>query len=288
MKINTRKVLFAGKLALVVILGYTIVRAVSLPVSALKENSPAPAAAKAHSKKAKDQNQTYLTAEDYAQIVEKNPFDGSTKFIAWVHNDQDPDLKLYDSSVSEELGLALVGTISGNPAIARAIIKNITTNQSQLYKKGQVVSGCLIESINPDSVLLIYNGSKVRLQLNSIGSTQNQKSSNSLKRSLPAKHKAEQPKTQIACVETILEQAIIKPHTVDGKIEGLRVTGIEKIEGADVLGLKNGDVIRSVNGHQLFSKQQAYQVMKKAKTKDVMNIELSRNNRTKEVSFSLR
>jgi len=60
------------------------------------------------------------------------------------------------------------------------------------------------------------------------------------------------------------------------------------MRGAEDLGLKNGDIIRTVNGHRLTSKQKAYQIFKKARSQAAMNIELLRDNETKTLSFSLR
>jgi general secretion pathway protein C len=85
----------------------------------------------------------------------------------------------------------------------------------------------------------------------------------------------------------MLPKADIKPYAVDGKIEGLRITGLEDIEHMGDIGLENGDIIRTVNGHRLTSKQEAYQISKKARTQAVVSIELMRDNKTRTFSFHL-
>jgi len=57
--------------------------------------------------------------------------------------------------------------------------------------------------------------------------------------------------TKAKHVETLLRKAVIEPYETDGQMEGLRITGLEKVPIAGNLGLKNGDIIRSVNGQQL-------------------------------------
>jgi type II secretion system protein C len=294
---NIRKILMISKLVLVAILAYTLVTAVFAPTDITSIKAPASVVASSRSELSNSDNHSNLSAEDYAQIVQKNPFDGSTKLIAWVHP-EGSDSQLFDPSVSPELGLALVGTISGSPTVARAIIKDLKTGVSELCKTGQVVGNCRIQSIHPDSITLLYDGKERILHLN-YGFAGQAKSQQSL---LESRHKSSKPteagsqskltqnglQNQIQAVETMFEKAIIHPHIADGQVEGLKITGIENIKEAEMFGLKNGDVIRSVNGHRLVSKQQAYQVLKKARAQDIMSFELLRNNRTKELSFSLK
>jgi len=93
--------------------------------------------------------------------------------------------------------------------------------------------------------------------------------------------------TKIGYVEDILTRAVIQPYTVNGQVQGLRITGLEKVRAAEVLGLKNGDIIRVVNGQQLTSLQKAFQVFQKAKSQPTISLELSRGGDTKTLTFDL-
>jgi len=85
-----------------------------------------------------------------------------------------------------------------------------------------------------------------------------------------------------------LKEATIEPHVIDGQVEGLRIANLENIKEAKELGLKNGDVIRAVNGHRLTSKQKAHQIFKKVRSQAVISLELLRDDETKKLSFDLR
>ena len=87
--------------------------------------------------------------------------------------------------------------------------------------------------------------------------------------------------------EGLLKKAIIEPYIVDGEVEGLRITGLEDKSIAKALGLRNGDIIRRVNGHRLTNKQKAYQIFKKASSQPALDIELLRDNKTKKLSFAM-
>ena len=282
---NVHKILMISKLALVVILAYTLVTTVCAPKDIVGIKAPASAVASNRSDPGSSNNHASLSAQDYAQIVQKNPFDGSTRLIAWIHP-EGSDSHIVDSSVSAELGLALVGTVSGSPTVARAIIKDLNAGVSELCKTGQIIGNCRIQSINPDSVTLLYDGRERVLRLNSGYAGQETFKPLSNRSQAVQPHSSFQDRMQL--VETILEKAIIQPHIISGQVEGLRIIGIENIEGAEAFGLKNGDVIRSLNGHKLIDKQQAYQAVKKARTQDAVSLELLRNNITKELSFSFK
>jgi S1-C subfamily serine protease len=89
-------------------------------------------------------------------------------------------------------------------------------------------------------------------------------------------------------METILAEAVIEPYVVNNLTEGLMITGIQNLKAASDLGLKNGDVIRSVNGHRLAGRQTAFQVFKKAMSGQSVGLELMRDGKIKKLSFPLR
>jgi type II secretory pathway component PulC len=89
-------------------------------------------------------------------------------------------------------------------------------------------------------------------------------------------------------IEEVLKRAVIEPYLVGGKTIGLKITGLEKVECAASLGLKNGDVIRSVNGHPLTSTEKAYEVFKEARSRSDMRVELLSDKKTKTLLFLLR
>ncbi len=95
-------------------------------------------------------------------------------------------------------------------------------------------------------------------------------------------------RTKAKCVETILRKAVIEPYHINGQIEGLQITGLDKILLARDLLLKSGDIIRAVNGQPLSSKRRAYEIFKRARKLPTMKIELLRNGKTKTLLYYLR
>ncbi len=95
------------------------------------------------------------------------------------------------------------------------------------------------------------------------------------------------PPVKADYVAEVFRKATIEPYVKNDRIEGLRITGLDKIPMAELFGLQDGDVIRKVNGQQLTSKQKAFQVLMKARTQPKVDIELLRNGKSKGLSFGL-
>ena len=106
--------------------------------------------------------------------------------------------------------------------------------------------------------------------------------------STPAIQALTRIRTKAKCVETILRKAVIEPYHINGQIEGLRITGLDKILLARDLLLKSGDIIRAVNGQPLNSKRRAYEIFKKARKLPTMKIELLRDGKTETLLYYLK
>ena len=288
-----RKVLFISKLLLALVLGYVVIITL-VPEQKEKNSTPASVRGGNATSVNKSTRSSDLSPKDYSEIIEGNPFDSSDQATSSGKRTS----TAYQHSISEELGLALSGTISGSSEVARAIIKDLKTGAFDLYKLDQTVAGARIESIEEYAVVLVCNGQRTVLKLNiaSSGSNNNTQLSSPhtinemskvAKADLSTKKANTNAQTKIGYVEAVLNNAAIEPYFVDGQIEGLQITGLENLSIAKNLGLKNRDVIRSVNGHRLTNKQKAYQVFKKAKSQPAIDIELLRDNNTKKLSFSM-
>jgi len=296
-KMYANKPLFISKLVLVLILLYSAIRVV-LPSGDIGNGQDEISAGDKTERKASEKMQLpTLSREDYAQISKNNPFNRSGQTTASNRRVSTNDSFDFGRSVSEELGLLLFGTVTGSPSIARAIIKDVNANASDYYKIGQNVGGALIEGIEDDAVVLFHDNQIKRLCIETWKS-KNAKSNrmtistadiNSNKASatnVSASNNKTYYKKRIEQIEKVLAKTIIEPYVVKGQARGLKVTGLEKMDLAAIIGIKNGDVIRSVNGQSVTSKQKAFQVFKKARYQKSLDMDLLRDNKSEKLSFT--
>jgi type II secretion system protein C len=299
-KLYVRKVLFVSKLGLVLLLGYVVVRTVTL--FGHKEKGLAPASALGGDRVYVNQTSepSVLSLEDYAQVIKRNMFGASGQTDDTDEWASSRNFAHSEGSVSEELGLALFGTISGNPSVARAIIKDLNTGVFDIYGMGQEVAGARIEGIYKDAVIFVLNGERKILRFNapsSVGSNSNNaklpsygtvyEKGETVGAGLEDKRTSVDIQTRIGRVRAMLQEAVVEPYIANGRIEGLMITGLEDIQGAEEFGLKDGDILRAVNGHRLTSKQKAYQVLKKARSQAIIDLELLRGGEIKRLSYAL-
>lgn len=289
-----RKVLIAIKLALVLLLCFVIVRTVIIPQHPAEIFTPVSVVGTENVSANGTENAVETSVKDYSAIVERDIFgiaDSSP-----LADKSLPDIVA--RSAEEELGLALLGTVCGSAEVSRAIIQDTKTKMLNLYKTGQNVAEARIKSIEENAVILLHNGQRKKLTLNRTGKHNENnmqapssqtfgESGKAIKPVLPVKQPLTEVPTRTAHVVAMLTNVVIDPYTVNGQVEGLRITGLENIPIAKAFGLKDGDIIREVNGHRLTSKQKALQVFKKARSQPTMSVELLRDGETKELSFAL-
>jgi len=295
-----RKALFVIKLALVLILGYVVITTVLMPQHTGEIFEPSSAVGTDNITAVEPTSSPDSPVEDYSAIVEQDIFGSSSRTKKSLLGDNGVGPAL---SAEEELGIALLGTVAGSPEISRAIIKDLETNELSLYKTGDTVATAYIESIEKDVVVLLHQGQRKILDLGARESAarhpvDKQHDADNAQAALSnnaAQAVETNPPAQfhtsagakLRNIEIMLTNAVIEPYTIDGQVEGLKITGLENIRGAEELGLKNGDIIRTVNGHRLTSKQKAYQIFKKARSQAAANIELLRDNETKTLSLAI-
>ncbi|MBN2316392.1 MAG: hypothetical protein JXM79_20865 [Sedimentisphaerales bacterium] len=298
-----RKIFFTMKLALLVSLIFTVFRTILILRSVDETFVPKSTAGAAdkiisvgkESIEERDQNYKSFT-QDYSAIYERDLFKNavlSNRAEKEPKVDENPEA---DDRTEEELRIALLGTVAGSPGISRAIIEDLETNILGVFKVGDTIGNASIETIERDTVVLLHQGQRKIVHQGAGDSRQDQadKTQSMFARNFAPVIESDpqdDPPTTVAeklrYAATMLPKAVLKPYTVEGKVEGLRITGLEEIKYMENIGLKNGDVVRTVNGHRLTSKQVAFQISKKARSQENVSIELMRDNQIKTFSFQL-
>ncbi len=224
---------------------------------------------------------------DYGEILRGNLFSGT---------DDTPDAgrpQALDALPSaEDLGLRLVGTIAGGPAVSRANIQNIKANTTGVYKIGDAIGAATVEAIQQDAVVLRHEGRQLILRQHTgttggEGQPADKTQKQTEEQASPAGERSALPPVKTDYMAEVFRKATVEPYVKNQRTEGLRITGLDKIPMAGMFGFKDGDVIRSVNGQQLTSKQKAFQVLMKARTQSKVDVELLRNGKSKDLSFDL-
>jgi len=267
--VHIRKTLIIGNTALALVLGYIVTKALMAPNSITQNLSPR--SAHAFQNKVSQPSSSQLSQPDYTDLLESNMFG----------NNQSQSNSAF-SAPAAKLNLELIGTVAGPAQLARAIIKDLSNNNIALYKITDHIAGARIAEIDRNQVLLIHNGQTSILKLSSTQAKQQP-----VNKTFAPAATSNKPQSKTNTLEKILQTATLQPHITDGQTDGLQLDGLENLAMTKYIGLKNGDVIHSINGQTLTSKQKAFQVFKKARTQARIDIELLRNKKIETLSFDL-
>jgi type II secretion system protein C len=228
---------------------------------------------------------------DYSAIVQRNLFTGNDLPLPPTTTHRSQILDTMPSA--EELGLRVIGIVAGPPAASLAIIRNTQDNTTHLCRIGEVVASATVESIQRDAVILRYQGRQLVLRSHTgadgqdKGGTGREEPSGTEPAPVRPQGRIPPLSTQARYVEEVFHNITIEPYVKNSQTQGLKVSGLEKVPLAEMFGFRNGDIIQTINGQQLTSKQKAFQVLMKAKTQPRLDIQLLRNGKNKSLSFEI-
>ncbi len=157
------------------------------------------------------------------------------------------------------LRLSLWGTVAGNDeSDCWAVIEDQAKRSQMLYRVGEQVQGATIKAIYRNRVILTLNGKDQVLEA---GTGKKQKPQGTLSNALAAKAgaaKALEPRPVIIPVEIkapgdLVRTMKTRPYLKNGKPAGLLVYGVRPNSDVMALGLKNGDIIQTINGMDITS-----------------------------------
>ena len=186
-----------------------------------------------------------------------------------------------------EMGLTLKGTITGPKEFARAIIEEKRKQKS--YKIGDEVKGATVLAIYRNKVIMDVNGQEQMLVIEETKT----KSTALSKKTLPSSSKrpAVPRSSGITSIMKNLDQYIgsarVVPYFKGGEPYGFRVSNLKEGSMAYDLGVRSGDIIRSVNGIPIRTPEDAFNVYQEMQNESLVEVELERKGESTTVSVPL-
>ncbi len=239
------------------------------------------------------------------QIILERDIFNTSQAGQFQQTNQQEIVKPIQPVIRKPLELRLLGTVAGDGEIGCAIIENLKTKVQDLYKTGDAVNGARIERIERNRIILLNEGVEEVLNLYVAGQDSTE----------PVVSAAETPVinpdkitdedivkitsstdrqvnknaflAKIGGIEAILKTVKLSTHKTNGVEDGLEISGLEGSSMAKFVGLKNGDVVQSINGQTVTNDRKAFQVLRKARALSSFSLELKRGIETKKLSFNI-
>lgn len=213
---------------------------------------------------------------EISQILETGFFpDSSVESSETAPGDsKEPDAALTD--------LKLLGTITGSDSMTMAFIMKRGDKQPALYKLKSTIGGYRITSIQNNYIVLKKNNETFKLLLYEKKEISQDKGKDkgsdvpgeSIKRTIS---RAEVQQRIMNDLDKAMEGIKGGPYKVNDKIEGFRIIRIQPTNILYEYGMRNGDIIKRINGKKIDSTEKMLNIWQGFKSETKLVIDVERN-----------
>jgi general secretion pathway protein C len=198
-----------------------------------------------------------------------------------------------------KLNLKLWGTVTGDPQQSYAVIENTQDRQQNLYRVGDSVQNATLKMILRSKVVLTYNGQDEMLAMEKI------EQAGVSPRPRASRPSVTTPRTGMRTqrvslrrnmiddamkdVSKLMTEIKISPHMgQDGQPSGLAVSNIKPNSIFRRMGLRNGDVLKSVDGQEIRTVDDALKLYESMKSADSLAVQIQRRGRDRTIEYHIR
>jgi general secretion pathway protein C len=201
---------------------------------------------------------------------------------------ENPDMKS-GPALSNPTDIQLLGTITGPPAFARALIKKKTDKDPLIFKIGNEVYGYKLVRIDnsktylkagKDTIILdMFAEQDEKKLLNPPGGGQDK-----VKQSIS---RAEMQQMVLNDIDNALSGIKAGPYRVNNKIEGFKLFSVSPNNVLYKLGARSGDIVKRINGHPLDSTEKLYKLWQSVQGESKISIDLERGGKLVSHEFNI-
>jgi general secretion pathway protein C len=189
--------------------------------------------------------------------------------------------------VLSRLKITLLGTVLAGERSAAVVALN---GKQQVFVLGDTIqAGVTLTRVEAAAIVIDNSGRIERIELKKgkaiVGAhfakpTKTQRVQHALKRSYLNQ--------EIGDFAKLLSQARVLPHFRNGKPDGFVINEIARGSLYQKIGLKNGDILRKVNGVEITGAKQAMAMYQKLQSATSIDLELLRNNAIMPIHYEIK
>jgi general secretion pathway protein C len=180
--------------------------------------------------------------------------------------------------------LQLKGTLFTESMNPLAVVEDTRSGQIMMYELGDNIEGLKISRISRGIIVLSLKGEEYTLSFTKGGVLQPSMPSDSSDNWYNIRKDGQTVITDRATVTNavlrarhIMKDLKIGPYSEDGKTKGIAITKLNEEGVLREIGIKQGDIIKAINGLTLNSPYQIFNAYRKLKNKDELKVEIIRN-----------
>jgi general secretion pathway protein C len=244
--------------------------------------------------------QSSRSVSDYSVILERDLFKTQKEAEA-PEPKENLDLENLEKT---KLRLKLWGTVSGNPEKAYAVIEDVQKREQNLFRVGDTVQNATVKTILREKVVLSVSGRDEVLAMEDLqqgGGPRSGPSAGYVRPLSPSSTPGRSPARtqQVSLRRSMIENAMqdvtklmteiaIKPHMENGQPAGLAMSNIKPNSIFRRMGLRNGDILKGVDGQEIQSVDDALKFYGSLKEADSVNVQIQRRNQIYNLNYNIR
>jgi len=220
-------------------------------------------------------------------IVDRNLFGSSHEATSDVEP-MDMETEEIEALEPTSLKISLLGTVTGSEENARAVIEETGRKTQGLYRVGDSVQNAVVKKILWGKVVLRVGDKDEILSMEVPESKKGGRTSSSVK---PV-HSGDtltlsrsDIQDSLKNINKLLPQARIRPHLKDGKPDGFARSYIKANSFFTKLGLRRGDIVKSINGKQINTPEDAFSFYQALESGAPLSMEISRGGKPKTINY---
>ncbi len=203
------------------------------------------------------------------------------------------------------LDVILLGTVAGSDEDAYAVIEDKSKRTQDIYHIGDSIKDAVLKNIYRNKVVIRFNGKDEILLKDE---TQGQKGGFSS--SSPGFSGMEPPggappnmesgptqtimlnrtelENALSNIQEVMTQASIQPHMQDGAVDGLTITGVKAGSIFRRAGLRNGDIVKGVEGREIKNMEDLLSIYGSLKDSESVGLQIIRRGRVRNIQLKVR
>ncbi len=188
-----------------------------------------------------------------------------------------------DAALSKSLSL-LATAVETDATKSIAVIKDKSSGKQGLFRVGDKILNYQIARIMRGKAMLLKEGKLYSLEFPLGGVKQPVTVVSANTRIIHRKALME----KIPDLNTAFQQVVVLPEIESGKVTGFKITKIKDKPLAKMAGIKEGDVVVSIEGEKLDSIPGILNMYSQLKDKEKVSLKIKRDKDTKELTYYLR
>jgi general secretion pathway protein C len=221
--------------------------------------------------------------DSYGIVTERNLFLSTLKAV----RDKESDMVGLDSD-NKTANFDLKGTVACSSSFGYIFVEEHGSNKQKLYKLGDMIGSSKLVKITRNTATLRSGGLDTTIRVKAtiegqlLPDSPDKGSSPSRRMTLSRKALND----NLSKLDEIMKQAVFRPFTNKGAQEGFIISNIVPGSIYEKMGLREGDIIMSVNNKKIQSASNLLQISNMIQSGNNISINIKRNEREETINYT--